>query len=491
MTSGVEQKYTPTLEQQGAIQMSTENKSFKLSAFAGSGKTSTLKLINEAKNNQKGIYLAFNKVIAIEAQKKFNQNVKCKTFHSLAYEGVPRFITDKLNNPRIMPSTLQSQLGLRNTNLAKAKDPKSSMQCSGYEQIFIIERAIKQFCQSNTTEPTIEQVMRAMPSWAHKDYCGGLAAKLLPQVHAYWSMAISEKTDFKISHDIYLKYWAMTNPIIPFDYILQDEAQDIDRLMLQILKNQNTQVIMVGDKHQNIYEWRGTMNAMKDFNAPEMLLTKSFRFGGQVADTANLILKKMLNERIKLIGNEAIKSQVGMSEDIDTYIVRTNAGGFRLALQLIMCGKKPRLEVDTNSLKTQIEDAITLQNNGTISKNSEFYGFTSWNEVSEYVEGNPASDLTPLVSMINKNTPVFLLNVLNQLSNANDSDTLIITAHKSKGSEYGRVKLCDDFKWNEKDKEKALLSPAESRLLYVASTRAIQHLDYSNLDELFERMKKI
>ena len=122
MTSGVEQKYTPTLEQQGAIQMSTENKSFKLSAFAGSGKTSTLKLINEAKNNQKGIYLAFNKVIAIEAQKKFNQNVKCKTFHSLAYEGVPRFITDKLNNPRIMPSTLQSQLGLRNTNLAKAKE---------------------------------------------------------------------------------------------------------------------------------------------------------------------------------------------------------------------------------------------------------------------------------------------------------------------------------------------------------------------------------
>lgn len=484
-------KHKPTFEQNAAVEMSTKNISFKLAAFAGAGKTSTLQLINEAKGNKKGIYLAFNKVIALEAQKKFNSHVKCQTFHSLAYEQVPSHITTKLNNSRLMPSTLESLFNLKKVSLPKAKDPKSSMPCSGTEQIYIIERAIKNFCSSNTTVPTIEQVIQAMPSWVNKDYSGGLATKLLPHVHAYWSMSIGKQYDFKISHDIYLKFWALTNPSIPFDYILQDEAQDIDRLMLQIHRNQESQIIMVGDKHQNIYEWRGTTNAMRDYKAPELSLTKSFRFGGQVADTANLILRKMLNEKVKLIGNKDIQSTVGNTDDIDTYIVRTNAGGFKLALQLISIGKKPRLEVDTKNLISQIEDSIKLQNNGTISKNSAFYGFTDWNDVSGYVEGNPTTDIAPLVNLINKNNPLFLLNVLSKLSNNNDNDVLIITAHKSKGSEYSRVQLADDFEWNENNKEKALLTQEESRLLYVASTRAINHLDYSNIGELFERMKKI
>ena len=57
--------------------------------------------------------------------------------------------------------------------------------------------------------------------------------------------------------------------------------------MMGILSNQPNQVIYVGDAHQQIYEWRGAVNAMKRLPLPQTLLTQSFRFGDQIADVAN------------------------------------------------------------------------------------------------------------------------------------------------------------------------------------------------------------
>lgn len=86
-------------------------------------------------------------------------------------------------------------------------------------------------------------------------------------------------------HDIYLKLWALSEPNIPkADYVLFDEAQDADPLMLGILlKQRSTQVIYVGDAHQQIYAWRGAVNAMRQLPLPESRLTTSFRFGEEIA----------------------------------------------------------------------------------------------------------------------------------------------------------------------------------------------------------------
>ena len=94
--------FKPTVEQLQAVDLSlNDNKeSCKISAFAGTGKTSTLKLIADSRND-KGLYLAFNKAIANEAKNKFNNtNVTAKTFHSMAYTNSPRWLTQKLNNDR-------------------------------------------------------------------------------------------------------------------------------------------------------------------------------------------------------------------------------------------------------------------------------------------------------------------------------------------------------------------------------------------------------
>src|SRR5690554_2896199 len=59
-----------------------------LEAAAGTGKTSTLKLLSAATPDRHGLYLAFNKSVAVEAQASFPDNTTCSTVHSLAYRQV-------------------------------------------------------------------------------------------------------------------------------------------------------------------------------------------------------------------------------------------------------------------------------------------------------------------------------------------------------------------------------------------------------------------
>ena len=49
-------------------------------------------------------------------------------------------------------------------------------------------------------------------------------------------------------------------------------------------------MIYVGDAHQQIYAWRGAVNAMQQMPLPESRLTTSFRFGDAIADVANNLL---------------------------------------------------------------------------------------------------------------------------------------------------------------------------------------------------------
>lgn len=88
-------KYTQ--EQQAAIDLAGQGQTMKVSALAGTGKTSTLVGIAQATQGR-GLYLAFNKGIATEAQQRF-QGTRCqaRTFHSLAYATYGKKYGDRLS----------------------------------------------------------------------------------------------------------------------------------------------------------------------------------------------------------------------------------------------------------------------------------------------------------------------------------------------------------------------------------------------------------
>lgn len=64
----------PLTEQQLAV-VSSGSKALKVVAFAGAGKTSTLRAYAQARPEQRILYLAFNRAIAREATGRFTSNV--------------------------------------------------------------------------------------------------------------------------------------------------------------------------------------------------------------------------------------------------------------------------------------------------------------------------------------------------------------------------------------------------------------------------------
>lgn len=482
--------YQPTDEQQSAMSHAVSGDSFKIAAYAGTGKTTTLKIIGDILSEKKGLYLAFNKAIAIEAQSKFKSNVRCKTFHALAYGASPSYLTDKLMNPRAMPKEIANKFHLQPTMLALEKNPSKFAPCTTWDLGLIIERSINNFCISGDLEVSLGNIMAAMPKWADPKSSLPLAMELIAPTRAYWDMCIDKTSHVKISHSVYLKYWSLNNPMINTDFVLFDEAQDADPIMLNLLANQSCQLIYVGDSCQSIYSWRGSINAMESLKLPEVKLTKSFRFGEEIADTANIILKNLLNQQTPIVGNENVTSTRIIVDEPDAFLVRTNAGAFEIALLLAQEGRKPRVEVDIDALNRQLDDSEKMQNGVSVDKNSDYYGFNNWEEIISYVEVNQTCDIAPFAKLIQSNGVDILRKAIRNLSQA-EGDCLVSTAHKSKGLEFGNVMLFSDFVWNEEDNKKPLMTAEESRLMYVAATRAMHNLDYGGMREFFNKLHKL
>lgn len=206
-------------------------------AYAGTGKTTTLQMISDAMPERRGMYLAFNKAIAGEAQNKFHRNVDCRTFHSLAFRSVPRGVTDKLRLPRLSPSFIAKEYRLEPITLRR-------MMGGRYEKYVLmpsrlaslVANAVSYFCSTSSQYPAPRHIQA--PNWLHPDDITALQTHLYPAVERRWLESIDPNHQAGIGHDIYLKLWALSEPNIPADYVLFDEAQDADPLMLGILLRQ-------------------------------------------------------------------------------------------------------------------------------------------------------------------------------------------------------------------------------------------------------------
>ena len=128
------------------------------------------------------------------------------------------------------------------------------------------------------------------------------------RARSLWSRMTDCEDPAPLGHDGYLKFWSLGNPELPFDFIMLDEAQDTNPVALSVLRKQACQMVYVGDRHQQIYEWRGAINAMEEIETDSVSeLTLSFRFGRAIAEAASRVLSR-LGEHHPLRGNDEIQS---------------------------------------------------------------------------------------------------------------------------------------------------------------------------------------
>lgn len=449
-----------------------------IEAGAGTGKTSTLKaMATVSPKSFTGIYIAYNRAIAADAKASFPSRVRCATAHSFAFREVGLKYKARLDGPRMTARQAASILGV-NTTL---KFDRDQIILGPNKITRLALDTVQRFCYSADDKPGYKHVPRLQGAEMFHDEIASIVAPLAIKA---WDNIVSQDGRLKFDHDHYLKLWAMSEPRLDCDYLMLDEAQDANPVIAQVVNAQeHAQKILVGDRSQAIYAWRGAVDAMTSFPADHrLLLSQSFRFGPAVATEANKWLE-LLKAPLRLTGFDQIKSKVATLDNPLAVLCRTNAECVARCMDAQQHGRKVAIVGGTAEIRRFAEAALDLQS-GRGTSHPDLAAFSSWAQVREYVieEGSGGADLKVLVNLVDDYGVPAVINVADRCVNENQADLIVSTAHKSKGREWSTVKIANDFREPKDDDE---FDPEQQKgelmLAYVAVTRAREVLDSEGL----------
>jgi len=257
-----------TSEQKDSIVHARHGGNMAITAVAGSGKTLTLSGI-AASDQRSGIYLVYNRRMKEDIQGRLPPHVRAMTGHSLAFNAVIGSSYDyrmKFESARD-GRTIPMRTVVENTDCL-ALAPLTTKQAAA-----LILDTINQFQYSADLELSghhvpIEKIsakIRAQMDEASLRYIQETACDAS---QAIWSKMVEEASDFPILHDTYVKILQLRQPEFSVPRYLCDEYQ-VNPVLASMISGQRGQKIFVGDPQQQIYGWRGSINALEALSKEE------------------------------------------------------------------------------------------------------------------------------------------------------------------------------------------------------------------------------
>jgi superfamily I DNA/RNA helicase len=473
-----------TPEQQEIIS-SSANKII-INAFAGTGKTSTLVAYSKIFPADKMLYLAYNKTMQIEARKKFPSNVDCLTVHGMAFKTHGKLYKNKLNKTR-----MQTYIEHYDQPLSIIKTSLELLHGWFYSPFKTIEDAVECFINKSS----------------RMTYQSNINLILETTKRIWNDMLDINNITINMEHDGYLKLFQLDPVTIKiYKHILLDEAQDSNPITIDIFRNKISanRKIIVGDVHQAIYQFRGTTNALQSlqsYSDATYYITKSFRFGPNIAHIANKVLQQIKLEPRMITGNSDIRDVVLYFKDYKTAVkhtknksnyavlARSNFSLFEIAF-MHLAKEKEYLPIFAGGIERYdlsiLEDLIKISK-GMRPTQGFLAKFSNIRSVMAYAEESGESELSGFCRLINQFGATKVEDNINNIklierSHSHERTVILTTAHRSKGLEYDCVVLYNDFNAlsdmiekmdcsDEKDINVADLAQ-EANLLYVALTRA-------------------
>jgi len=470
--------FAPTAEQLAVVAASDAGESLAANAFAGAAKTTTLELVAERQHSrrQRGIYLAFNRAIAAEAAGRFGTRAQCKTTHSLAYGAIAGLYggdSSKLTGAMSVNAVIQ-WLSLQRDDI-DGMSPRHAAEA--------IRRTVAAYCYSADAQISIDHVFwpTASRQWSPA-YSANYAQAVVSYATRLWTAAQQPDSPVPLGHDGYLKRWAMQQPRFRWDYVMLDEAQDSNPVLLQALSGASVPVFYVGDQYQQIYSFRNAVNAMAAIpKERSYYLTQSFRFGEDIAALATRVLNLLDEERavVGAGGPGVVVTDNGHCAPSLPFaaIGRTNAGLIGAIFEADRKGLAVHVVGGTTEIMALIESAELLQA-GISPADGPLFGFESWQAFIQHVK-EFGGELRPFVQIVELHGLTAIRSVLARVVEVEaDAGVVVSTAHKSKGREWQRVVLLDDYRLMRRTlgDETARGLDEELRIFYVALTRAKSEL---------------
>jgi len=480
-------KFQPTTEQEAIVKnLPGKGELMLINAYAGSGKTETLRLMAERYPDINFTYLCYNRDTADKAKRRFPKNTKCNTIHSLAHAAVGRFYKPDYR----MPTTKEV---MEKFNISQP-----------YVAVIAIE-AISRFC--NSTNAKIEKI-----HFHDKHQDSDNILRKYPYIislsQSIWDEIIDPNSSLPISHDVYLKLWSFKSPQIAGDIILHDESQDMNPVTLQILNEQkgklNPGLVIVGDTHQAIYAWRGAVNTMESLwphATYKHNLTTSFRFGQSIADGASKVLQHLKGDMVRITGAGPTKSDIPDS----VFIGRKNASLIDMAIVRIKSEPNLRLHFAGTRLKDDWDPYFLYELQKPLDMLNLYRGrpekvellqmkkLKNFEEIAALIQGDDEGDgvdqelewyFEKLIKPYGDELPDLINEIRSRSVSPESANVSFSTAHRAKGLEWKNVVMLEDFWTPRPITPESPLSDDEKEevnAIYVAMTRASISIDYGSV----------
>lgn len=495
-----------TAEQKAVVEAARSGEDLKIVAFAGTGKTFTLREITRALQRDEPrriVYLTFSRALAGEARERFADLAEVRTSHGLAFAHTGHAFEERISGSlfaarRSLVRALPELRALRDWGFANPR-----------EAIFPVLETVNRFTHSDSDRIGVEHISPVLRAELDEPLeeggsrsSGSFAAfadRLIGIAERAWALLSDPDEVHPVSHDVYLKLFQLERPDLPYDVILFDEAQDANPAMLAVVLSQCAQHIFVGDPHQQVYAWRGAVDAMDRVQGCELALSKSFRFRDEIAGQATELLHLFKGETREIRGVSTPRAAGNRA-----VLTRTNAGAMQEVLALLEQGRAVALVNRLVELTEALLAAYRLFR-GEPPGHPELSLFRSWDELKRVVERFPsmASQYRPYVILVEtyrERIPAICSTLEERLSPETAADVVVSTVHRAKGREWDEVRLGRDF-------ENVTLAelipgsghrppcvrfyPEEVNVAYVAFTRARFRLDLGAFEGPYARQRAL
>jgi F-box protein, helicase, 18 len=470
----------PTEEQQAILDAT--GRVLLINARAGTGKTTTLRMIASAHPDKKVLYLVFNRKAREEAEGKFPRNVEVRTVHSLAYS--------------------KSVGEVENFSIADMLPAFKGH--SNPQQLAAVSHDLVEFFM-NSPFPKVEEAMEVF----QEDHLSSLSEEIRDLVEDARDRIVQAAREIlgqwyrkerPYPHDFYLKLFhregGFDQALGRFDRVLVDEGQDLSPIMLDALSRCQRRIVIVGDTHQQIYSFRYAIDAMKRFPFDDTRdLTLSFRFGKTIADLASVFIREAKGEKgFRIRGNPDRSSKVSFytahprpkAGERCAVLSRTNLALFEHALGLRATGIPFSLQGNIAGILGRILDVYRLSE-GEHDKIRDplIRSFENLEDLETYASDLDDFQLTNMVHVVREYARVLPDAVFDIMKiskttadNPKGPGVILSTVHGAKGQEYDRVYIDADIAAS-LSRPEALVTPTfgdEANIAYVGFTRAIRHL---------------
>lgn len=455
-------------------QQSGPNLALKIQAFAGTGKTTTLAAIAEACPRTRFLYVVFNRAAADSARAKMASNVEVRTAHSIAFRKIGwRYESRLTQRAWAWLPFMREKMPKALNSVARGGRVRSAAGA-------LIIKTLEHFLRTTDREVSLHHV----PSWCD----GALASSTADAAGDLWEAIKDPNGSAPVSHDCYLKlFYLGDHEVAGADRtLLLDEAQDADPVILGLVQRHPGPRVLVGDSYQQLYQWRGAINALggAKMETAVMPLTQTFRFGNGAARWANRVLELLEeNHRIVPATHSTSAAVSDDSSNVDAVLARTNAGALDEAVKALEHGRKVYVMGGAEPLVRLIENAWKLHSGKKGS--GELAVFSNWDELKSAAQGNGSEDygdpsLQILVRLIEERGDR-VLPMCTRLRECVDSPAgaqlTVSTVHKAKGLEWPRVLVASDFnRFIRRELGVARRNLEEGCVIYVALTRARHQL---------------